>query len=512
MDATVTCSVSEVVPSSQLSTDGQLQPLVVYLVRHAEARHNVEEKRVVKQASLSGATKEQAELARKAALWADESLRDATLSQEGAEQVGASALGIKKMLSDTHYGPPELVLVSPLRRTLQTATGLFGADVRVSAIETLREKRTGMACDERHTVLELQSEFPHINFSEVEASTVTIEHGEDNAAVRRRALAFLDGLPSLAAGCSTIAIVSHKGWLRELRAGLQAAASAHGELRLDFDLDLESQPVLFGNAEVRVAEFSWRRQGQVVDGLVHADGLVLSAIVSRSLQGATQLPPMAVARVHPAWSSRPLRPPLEAVRPGGSSSTRPLVAVASVSQADTEAAVEAACCQLEALLGDSADRAAEAATAAAATAAAAAATDLAAAAGVTDTADDSPLLVLAFGEVAMDPVALARALRARLGNHARLVGCSSAPAGATEDPLAPSEPPRLTLFGMRCARRCGVGMADCATTDAFAAAAAAARAAIAPLHVYAAPRLELLTCSLCAVEQQQCRRRMTQCL
>ena len=45
-DATVTCSVSEVVPSSQLSTDGQSRPLVVYFVRHAEAQHNVEEKRV----------------------------------------------------------------------------------------------------------------------------------------------------------------------------------------------------------------------------------------------------------------------------------------------------------------------------------------------------------------------------------------------------------------------------------------------------------------------------------
>ena len=286
-DATVTCSVSEVVPSSQLSTDGQSRPLVVYFVRHAEAQHNVEEKRVVEQARLSGATKEQADEARKAALWAGESLRDATLSQEGAKQVGASALGIKRMLSDTHYGPPELVLVSPLRRTLQTATGLFGADARVTAIEALREKRTGLPCDERHSVLELETEFPHIDFSEMRkrrAEFPTPQHGEDNAAVRRRALAFLDILPALAGTARTIAIVSHKGWLRELRAGLeQAAASVHGELRLDFDLDLESQPVLFGNAEVRVAEFSWRRQGQVVDGRLHDDGLVRGAIVSLGL-------------------------------------------------------------------------------------------------------------------------------------------------------------------------------------------------------------------------------------
>jgi hypothetical protein len=200
---------------------------------------------------------------------------------------------------------------------------------------------------------------------------------------------------------------------------------------------------------------------------------------------------MTVARVQPAWSSRPLPPPPDAARPGGgpggSSSTRPFVAVASVAEADTAAAVEEACCELEAVLGTSADQATEAAAETAA--------GVADAADAADAADEDPLLVLAFGEVAMDPAALARALRARLGKHARLVGCSSAPAGvAGAPPEAPPEPPRLTLFGMRCARRCGVGMADGATADAFAAAVAAARAAIAPLHVHTAPRLEPLTC------------------
>ena len=217
---------------------------------------------------------------------------------------------------------------------------------------------------------------------------------------------------------------------------------------------------------------------------------VLSAIVSRSLQGATRLPPMAVARVQPAWST-PKRLSRTASRgsgggsgvgsgggSGGSSSARPLVAAASVAEADTAAAVEKACCELEGVLGTSADRAA---------AGAAEGTE------GTEGSVEEPLLVLAFGEVAMDPAALARALRARLGKHTRLVGCSSAPAGVRGAPEAPPEPPRLTLFGMRCARRCGVGMADGATADAFAAAATAARAAIVPLQVRTAPRLEPTT-------------------
>ena len=201
---------------------------------------------------------------------------------------------------------------------------------------------------------------------------------------------------------------------------------------------------------------------------------------------------MAVARVQPAWSSRTASGRLSRMASrgpeggsgggsGGSSSARPLVAAASVAEADTAAAVEKACCELEGVLGTSADRAAaEAAEGTEGTEG-------------TEGSVEEPLLVLAFGEVAMDPAALARALRARLGKQARLVGCSSAPAGVSGAPEALPEPPRLTLFGMRCARRCGVGMADGATADAFAAAATAARAAIVPLHVRTAPRLEPLT-------------------
>ena len=47
--------------------------------------------------------------------------------------------------------------------------------------------------------------------------------------------------------------------------------------------------MLFGNAEVRIAEFSWRRQGQVVDGRLQDDGLVRGAIVSLGLT-----PPLAL--------------------------------------------------------------------------------------------------------------------------------------------------------------------------------------------------------------------------
>lgn len=100
MESAVACWQSEIAPSSLRGQDGK--PLVVYFIRHAEAQHNVEEKRVAKKASDAGKTQEQVELARKAALWEDTSLLDAPLSDGGVLQVGASALGIERMLTETH--------------------------------------------------------------------------------------------------------------------------------------------------------------------------------------------------------------------------------------------------------------------------------------------------------------------------------------------------------------------------------------------------------------------------
>ena len=117
---------------------------------------------------------------------------------------------------------------------------------------------------------ELRAEFPHVDFSDVEGGIPFVPSGEDNAAVRARGAEFLDGhLPHVEP--VHIAIVSHKGWLRELRKTLKGRVD-DGQLRADFDLN-EWEQTLYGNAEVRVAAFRWQ------------DG-ELSSVVSRSVDNA----------------------------------------------------------------------------------------------------------------------------------------------------------------------------------------------------------------------------------
>jgi broad specificity phosphatase PhoE len=283
---------------------------VIYFVRHAEAEHNVKERQAVAAAKSAGETrKEELEKARKAVLAEDASLKDAPLSQDGIDQVRNSGRRLNKLFASMKPAPfgggsspsrqnrsrsrsgsvdpgsvfkkPDVVLVSPLRRALMTATELFlhadgdGADPppRFLAIEALREKRTGYLADERSSVEELRKEFPHVDFSDVEAQTVVVPSGEGNSEVRSRGAKYLDETLPYVEG-THLAIVSHKGWLRELRHTLKSRVDT-GHLRADFDLE-DWEKTLYGNAEVRVASFRWQ------------DG-ELTSVVSRSVDNALVL-------------------------------------------------------------------------------------------------------------------------------------------------------------------------------------------------------------------------------
>jgi broad specificity phosphatase PhoE len=249
---------------------------VVYLVRHAEAAHNIMEKQAIQEAIAKGIHgKKEQEEARRAVL-NNESLRDAPLSQEGNLQVmrKSRSLTMLNALGGSKYSPPTLVLVSPLRRALMTATKLFPQQHHVPkfvALEILREKRTGFAADERSSIEKLEKEFPHVDFLDLRRhDRPAILAGEDNAAVRARGKAFLEG-PFSQLEETSVALVTHKGWLRELRHTLRSNALA-GDLEVNFDLD-DWHQTLYTNAEVRVAEFAW-------------EGSKLKSIVSKSVDNA----------------------------------------------------------------------------------------------------------------------------------------------------------------------------------------------------------------------------------
>ena len=258
-----------------LLTASTTKKKVVYLIRHAEAFHNIKEREAVERAKAAQADKAAQEVARRAVL-DDEALKDAPLSADGRSQAaqGSNQLSLLNKVGFTRYPAPKLVLVSPLRRALMTATELFlccHPRPKFVAMEALREKRTGFAADERSSVSQLEKEFPHVDFSDLRQQREEVPKGEDNPAVRARGKAFLEG-PFSTVEEDSVAIVTHKGWLREMRKTFKSWID-EGTLSVDFDMDHWDQ-TLYKNAEIRVNSFGWDKNQK------------LSCIVSKSVESA----------------------------------------------------------------------------------------------------------------------------------------------------------------------------------------------------------------------------------
>mmetsp|Transcript_30169 Transcript_30169/g.70470 ORF Transcript_30169/g.70470 Transcript_30169/m.70470 type:complete len:358 (+) Transcript_30169:253-1326(+) len=280
---------------------------LIYVARHAQALHNVKEQEAVSQAKRWTQSQQLLEQARKSVL-DDPSLRDAPLSPPGHHQIQRqqSLLTLLNEQDGQSYPRPEIVLVSPLRRALETATELFhlvpqqqqpsddgstttttttttsssSPPPRFVALEVLREKRTGFVADERSSVTDLQGQFPHVDFSDLvtlqSTHATAVRPGEDNASVQQRARYVLDHtLPALTE--TTVALVTHKGWLREMRHVLTARAQA-GELEIHYcdnhdnkndnnnntgdstnDKSFDWDRTLYKNAEVRIAKCAWEK-------------------------------------------------------------------------------------------------------------------------------------------------------------------------------------------------------------------------------------------------------------
>jgi len=257
---------------------------VLYLIRHGEAVHNIEERKAKQLAAASlkaegfsptSCTYKDAVEAARCAVLHDRCLLDAALSDAGKSQ----ACSARSVIDDLVNGPndqdfpwPTVVLTSPLQRTLQTSAIVFPKHPGVHIREALRERRTGLPCDERRSALRIRSRPSFVymssndllNFdldcgcgevlspcpenSEMTSPPMTLEDKED---VRRRSA----GLPLLLQGFEddeAVAIVTHKGFLRELERGLLGRPEA----------------TEFGNCEVRV-----------YDVTLHADGTLHSKLL-----------------------------------------------------------------------------------------------------------------------------------------------------------------------------------------------------------------------------------------
>lgn len=215
----------------------------LYLLRHGEAAHNVAEAQARASAAARAKASGHAEgskafeaivkAARQAVLGHCQFL-DAALSERGSEQcVCARAAFGPQTSTGEHLPMPTAVLVSPLRRTLQTAAAIFPNHPKVHVCELLRERRTGLPCDEKN----LQREVPcaELTFAEKLGPQEGVADAiEDAVALRARTARLVELLRLIED--EVVCIITHKGYLRELEQGPLGRPSA----------------VDFGTAELRV--------------------------------------------------------------------------------------------------------------------------------------------------------------------------------------------------------------------------------------------------------------------
>jgi len=242
----------------------------LYFIRHGEALHNILEKKARAEAKEhaiaqghapdSQETLRRMEEARQAVL-NNESLLDAPLSDMGKQEAERARQTIETLIHDKGFPAPTEVLVSPLERALETANIVFPeqSNVRIRVREEVRERLTGQACDSTTSALKLRMRRSFRRFSMKRqmnlsfrkklanfwqsrrgSSAATEENGdsaetmEDKFELRERTRKLFVLIAE--SNAEVLAVVTHKGFLRELERGPfhneDATEFSNGEVRV----------------------------------------------------------------------------------------------------------------------------------------------------------------------------------------------------------------------------------------------------------------------------------------
>jgi broad specificity phosphatase PhoE len=188
--------------------------------------------------------------------WIRPEIVDSPLTETGKWQC-AQQQPIAKRLN------PELVVVSPLTRTLQTATISFAeycesdSDIPWVAHEYCREEIGVLTCNKRRPLSEISKEFPHVDFVEMADDYDSLwnpHQRESNQSKGERIYDFLVEFLSKRPE-SSIALVTHSAWLFH---------ALNAVIDCGDDLDLSSW---FLTGEIRSVKltFSTGMQGSVRD-------------------------------------------------------------------------------------------------------------------------------------------------------------------------------------------------------------------------------------------------------
>ena len=184
------------------------------LIRHAEGWHNKDGREMANYYSDK--------------LFTTDTYWDARLTPEGEKQ--AYLIAVKQQWRQ-QKGLPEVVVVSPLTRAIQTATIGFPNTTTANGIKFVappfvatslaRERIWIHSCDRRRPRHELEAEFPHVNFADVAHGDDEMwdnkedqPSADDSAACTARARALLEWL--WARPEKDIAVVTHWVFLRQL--------------------------------------------------------------------------------------------------------------------------------------------------------------------------------------------------------------------------------------------------------------------------------------------------------
>jgi broad specificity phosphatase PhoE len=288
--------------SNSSNQDRDDQEILLYLIRHGEAEHNIEEKKAMEEAKRMAVEEEglaeddpivteRIEEARKAVL-CDEMLRDAKLSAQGRKEAKQARDKLQALIQeDNGLDQPDYVLVSPLTRTLETCDIIFPDNDNIHVRDEIAERRTGKPPDTRSSVhrLTLRPSFQRFSMEQ-------LQDGARNPKFTRRSSSGIDdNKPSIqqqhkiarsisqpeiflmsdelfrnelddsfseedkvelrkrtedlfallcASNSFSVAVVTHKGYLRELERGPFGQPEAP----------------LFDNCEVRVYRITMRNQ------------------------------------------------------------------------------------------------------------------------------------------------------------------------------------------------------------------------------------------------------------
>jgi len=217
-----------------------LRPRTLYFIRHGEAYHNILEKKA-KMKAREGAIAEglapdseetlrRMEEARKGVL-NDESLLDAPLSETGEKEAEDARRTLERLIKEEGLPPPTEVLVSPLERALQTANIIFPDHNNIHVREEVRERLTGKACDNAHSSAEIarRDSFKRFSMNRLLMKSLLRSLGsskvggflkgelENKYQLRERTLKLFDLIAE--SDHEVLAVVTHKGFLRELERG-----------------------------------------------------------------------------------------------------------------------------------------------------------------------------------------------------------------------------------------------------------------------------------------------------